>query len=95
MTTLHGAIQEEIRRERERGNTVERIRVTGTALAGSTVALPIQSIRWKYGVREERRHELLVHPDDWALLLEEMEGVVGEGIAGLRRAFGLPVADET
>lgn len=91
---LREALQAEIERETARGNTVERIRVTATALPGSAACLPIQSKRFELGIRRETRRELLVHPDDWAILLGEMEGIVGTGLRDLRRAFGLPVADE-
>lgn len=93
--SLRVAIQNEINEAAEKGLVCERIRVTAHALPGSAVALPIQSKRFELGMRKEKRQEILVHPDDWALLLAEMEGVVGDGIRGLRLAFGLPVADET
>ena len=91
---LREAIQCEIELETTAGNRVERIRVTGAALAGSVVCMPIQSKRFELGIRRESRRELLVHPDDWTILLREMEGITGSGIPALRRAFGLPVADE-
>lgn len=94
MTPLREAIQNEINEAAEKGLVCERIRVSAHALPGSVIALPIQSKRFELGIRREKRQEILVHPDDWAELLLEMEGVVGHGVHGLRRAFGLPVADE-
>lgn len=93
--TLREDIQGELERETARGYSVERIRVTPAAIPGATVCLPIQSKRFELGVRPEKRRELLIHPTDWASLLEEMEGVTGWGKLDLMRAFGLPVANET
>lgn len=93
--TLRAEIHSEIEREKARGYTVDRIRVTPSAIPGATVCLPIQSKRFELGIRPEKRRELLIHPDDWALLLEEMEGITGWGTLDLRRAFGLPIANET
>lgn len=93
--SVRRGIQDEINEAAEKGLSVERIRVTASALPGSVTAFPIQSLRFLSGQRRETRQEILVHPDDWADLLSDMEGVTGTGVAGLRRAFGLPVADET
>lgn len=94
MTSLHASIQAEIQRESTAGREVVRVRVTPHALAGSPVCMPVQSTRFLIGAKPEKRSELLLHPDDYADLLELMEGIAGEGIVALRRAFGLPVAQD-
>lgn len=91
----YAAVQEEMRREQAAGRVPVRIRVTPAAIPGVPTCLPMQSLRFKLGVTVENRVEVLIHPDDWREILEVMEGITGEGLHELLRAFGLPVANET
>lgn len=72
MADTLAAIHCEIHRERELGHRVDSIRISSAGLPGTVVALPVQSMRFKLGIRPEVRREILVHPDDWELLMREL-----------------------
>ena len=96
MTHVTEAIRREIDEARGGDRPVASVRVTESALPGTVAAVSLSPERAEAlrldAVLTERAVEILVHPDDYAALLEEPGLELSED-AGIRRVFGVPLID--
>ena len=98
MTHVAEAIRREIDEARGADRPVASVRVTASALPGTVAAVSlsperVEALRLDRQLAE-RAVEILVHPDDYAALLEEPgEGLSTDAQSGVRHAFGVPLID--
>lgn len=96
MTHVSEAIRREIDQARGGDRPVASVRVTESALPGTVAAVSLsperaESLRLDARLAEAAV-EILVHPDDYAELLEEPGLELAED-SGVRRVFGVPLID--
>ncbi|WP_121249661.1 hypothetical protein [Solirubrobacter pauli] len=96
MKHVSEAIRREIDQARGGDRPVASVRVTESALPGTVAAVSLsperaESLRLDARLAEAAV-EILVHPDDYAELLEEPGLELGED-SGVRRVFGVPLID--
>jgi hypothetical protein len=93
-------VAEAIRRELDDARAAERpvasVRVTDSALPGAVVAVSLAPERSaELGLdaqMAERAVEIIIHPDDFAELLETPAATLSASIEdGVRRIFGVPL----
>jgi hypothetical protein len=98
MTHVAQAIRREIDEARSGDRPVASVRVTESALSGTVAAVSLsperaESLRLDAQLAE-RAVEILVHPDDYAELLEEPDpGLSTDEGSGVRLVFGVPLVD--
>jgi len=98
MTHVADAIRREIDEARGDDRPVASVRVTESALPGTVAAVSLSPERVEAlrldGQLAERAVEILVHPDDYAELLDEPgEGLTTDSGSGARLVFGVPLID--
>lgn len=96
MNHVSEAIRREIDQARGGDRPVASVRVTESALPGTVAAVSLsperaESLRLDARLAEAAV-EILVHPDDYAELLDE-PGLALEEDSGVRRVFGVPLID--
>jgi hypothetical protein len=75
------ALVDEIQAVLDQDRPVAFIRVTDTAVTGSIVATPVPT--------DDREMQILVHPDDWALLARQ--SLSGASATETKDIYGVPV----
>lgn len=98
MTHVAEAIRREIDEARGGERPVASVRVTESALAGTVAAVSLSPERAEAlrldAVLAERAVEILVHPDDYAELLEAPgDELTTDAGSGARLVFGVPLVD--
>jgi hypothetical protein len=82
--TVLDALLNEVAAVREQDLLVHHVRVTPHALPGSIVAVPVA-----HGARDR---EVLVHPDDWIEIHDEVAALMGtDGLFRASALAGFPV----